>query len=208
MAFNPNDHLISLKGKDYLQVMHRLVWFRDQFPEGQIDTEVVSLDFERAVFHATVTAIKDGSVVGRASGTGSETPKDFGDYIEKAETKAVGRALAMLGFGTQFAPELDEGERIVDSPVRRPTPINGAVPHEEKPITDQQKRQIFALSGEVAEQKGWAKDWVKDDLYAFFQVGSTTNLTTAQAAKAIAALYQVKDKGAVFADALQSMKGA
>jgi hypothetical protein len=29
----------------------------------------------------------------------------------------VGRALAMLGYGTQFAPELDEGDRIVDSPV-------------------------------------------------------------------------------------------
>lgn len=31
--------------------------------------------------------------------------------------KAVGRALAMLGYGTQFAPELDEGDRIVDSPI-------------------------------------------------------------------------------------------
>jgi hypothetical protein len=38
----------------------------------------------------------------------------------KAETKAVGRALAMLGYGTQFAPEMDEGERIVDSPVAKP----------------------------------------------------------------------------------------
>ena len=46
----------------------------------------------------------------------SETMSDFRDYFEKAETKAIGRALAMLGYGTQFAPELDEAERVVDTP--------------------------------------------------------------------------------------------
>ncbi|HTD18454.1 MAG TPA: hypothetical protein VK667_02885, partial [Ktedonobacteraceae bacterium] len=40
-------------------------------------------------------------------------------YIEKAETGAIGRALAALGYGTQFAPELNEEHRIVDSPVER-----------------------------------------------------------------------------------------
>ncbi|HEU5370329.1 MAG TPA: hypothetical protein VFU69_17785, partial [Ktedonobacterales bacterium] len=39
---------------------------------------------------------------------------------EKAATKALGRALAGLSFGTQFAPELDEKQRVVDSPVERP----------------------------------------------------------------------------------------
>ena len=70
-----------------------------------------------AVFRATITN-ENGVVI--STGHGSESAKDFGDYLEKAETKAVGRALAMLGFGTQFAAdELDEGERIVDSPVDR-----------------------------------------------------------------------------------------
>ena len=50
--------------------------------------------------------------------TKRETKKDFSDHTEKAETSAVGRALAMLGYGTQFAiSDLDEGDRIVDSPV-------------------------------------------------------------------------------------------
>jgi|SRR5579859_6388414 len=40
--------------------------------------------------------------------------------FNKAATKALGRALAGLSFGTQFAPELDEKQRIVDSPVERP----------------------------------------------------------------------------------------
>lgn len=116
--FNPNEHLTPLKGKNYLQVMWRLVWFRDEHPDWCIRTELVSHDFEHgaAVFHAIICNA-DGLPC--SSGYGSETKKDFNDYLEKAETKAVGRALAMLGYGTQFAPELDEEDRIVDAPVER-----------------------------------------------------------------------------------------
>lgn len=144
-AFNPNDHLVQLKSRDglrdYLPVQWRLVWFRQQCPEGSIETELVHLDLDReteeeseawneeqqanekivkrakgvAIFRATV---KDGKG-GAGTGTKSEKAASFPDYIEKAETGAIGRALAALGFGTQFAPELDEEHRIVDAPVAR-----------------------------------------------------------------------------------------
>lgn len=119
MAFNPQEHMLNLKGKDYLQVMWRLVWFREDHPEWGIETYLTEHDAEigSAVCKCTIVDPATGRIV--SSGYGSETKKDFGDYLEKAETKAVGRALAMLGYGTQFAPELDEGERIVDSPVAR-----------------------------------------------------------------------------------------
>jgi len=116
MTFNPNEHLIDLKGKDYLQVMWRLVWFREDKPNWGIDTKLVKIEDNHAIFAATITN-EEGRAI--ASGYGSESIKDFKDYIEKAETKAIGRALAMLGYGTQFAPELEEGERIVDSPKPR-----------------------------------------------------------------------------------------
>lgn len=118
MTFNPGEHLIDLKGKSYLQVMWRLVWFREEHPDWTINTELISHDSEKchAIFRAAVTDA-EGRLL--SVGHGSESAKDFRDYLEKAETKAVGRALAMLGYGTQFAPELDEGERIVDSPVKR-----------------------------------------------------------------------------------------
>ena len=116
--FNPKDHLMELKGKDYLQVMWRLVWFRDEKPLWSIDTKLEQLTDNHAVFSAKIF---DENGVQKSAGYGSESIKDFRDYIEKAETKAVGRALAMLGYGTQFAPEMDECEdgkdRIVDSPV-------------------------------------------------------------------------------------------
>lgn len=115
--FNPSEHLMDLKGKQYLQVMWRLVWFREEKPLWSIDTKLEQLSDTHAVFSAK---IYDENGVQKSAGYGSESVKDFRDFIEKAETKAVGRALAMLGYGTQFAPEMDEGERIVDSPVPPP----------------------------------------------------------------------------------------
>lgn len=119
--FNPNEHLMDLKGKKYLQVMWRLVWFREETPCWAIDTKLEQLTENHAVFSAK---IYDENGVLKSSGYGSESIKDFKDFIEKAETKAVGRALAMLGYGTQFAPELDEEERIVDSPVQFNKPLS------------------------------------------------------------------------------------
>jgi hypothetical protein len=43
-----------------------------------------------------------------------ETEIGFPDYLEKAETGAVGRAFAMCGYGTLRAPEFDEQDRLAD----------------------------------------------------------------------------------------------
>jgi len=109
--YNPTDALLNLKGKAYLPVAARIVWFRNDYPEGQIETTIISIDDKQAIFRARV-ATGQGGV---AEATGTETPRDFGDYIEKAETKAVGRALGYLGYGTASAG-FEEGQRIVDAP--------------------------------------------------------------------------------------------
>src|SRR5205823_12336174 len=133
-----------------------LVWFRELCPQGTIDTEEVEVDLDRemeeevfvwnaerrrsekvvkrakgyARFRATISDGKGG----RATGTKSECAASFPDYIEKAETGAIGRALAALGYGTQFAPDLDEQHRIVDAPVDRSTSGTGSNNDERKPL--------------------------------------------------------------------------
>jgi hypothetical protein len=108
--------LISLKGKPYLQVAHRLIWFREEHPNGSITTEAITITDGFAIFKATVKS-DEGLVLG--TGHKKET-SDYGDYVEKAETGAEGRALAVAGYGTQFEPAFDEGSRLVDSPVDIP----------------------------------------------------------------------------------------
>jgi len=119
MAFDPAQHFMKLSGKQYLPARWRLVWLRTDHPEAIVETEMVHLDTTEklAVFRAKVS-IPDG---GSATGYGSETEKDFKDFIEKAETKAISRAAAILGYGTEWALELDEGDRVVDGPIAKPT---------------------------------------------------------------------------------------
>src|SRR5215471_15808291 len=115
--FNPNEHVVQIKTKDgfrdYLPVQWRLVWFREQHPEGVIETEMLHLDLDReteeevdgwneekngyekvgkrangfVVFRAVV---KDGKG-GVGTGTKTEKAASFPDFIEKAETGAIGR---------------------------------------------------------------------------------------------------------------------
>lgn len=114
--------LLSLKGKPYLLVGHRLVWLDNEVKSYDIHTELLVLTDEQTVARATVTLFKDdGSVLRKASASKRETKKDFSDHTEKAETGAMGRALAMLGMGTQFAlADLDEGDRLADAPIPAP----------------------------------------------------------------------------------------
>lgn len=146
MMFNPSEHMIKLKTKDYLQVQWRLVWFREDHPDWTINADCLEHDENHAIFKAVIL---DADGVQKSSGHGSESKKDFADFLEKAETKAIGRALAMLGYGTQFAGnELDEGERIVDSPVQPKQDKQEEKP-EEKPIPVKSLKTLMLKAQEV-----------------------------------------------------------
>lgn len=122
MAFNPNDHMMSLKGKQYLPVNARVAWFREEHPDWTILTsyapDISGTDF--ATFRCDIL-----DATGRVIATGHKTEHaaHFSDFREKAETGSIGRALALCGYGTLFAQELETPEtpggdlRIVDAPV-------------------------------------------------------------------------------------------
>jgi hypothetical protein len=106
---------------DYLPVAARIAWFRKEHPLWSILTEVEKWGDKAVVMKAT---IKDmlGSVI--ATARKKETEVGFPDYIEKAETGAIGRALAMCGYGTLQAPEFDEQDRLADAPVEKTKTMN------------------------------------------------------------------------------------
>ena len=158
--FEPARHLTRISGSDYLEVKWRLVWMRDRHPDAVIETQLVSHNDNTAVFRAAVSIPEGGS----ATGWGSESAGDFRDYLEKAETKAIGRALAALGFGTQFCPDFEFGAaagRVVDSPVKAPTRASAnsggdrqetasvAAIGPDQPATQRQLRYLQAVAREA-----------------------------------------------------------
>jgi len=121
MSFNPKDHFLNLKGKQYLPVAPRIAWFREDHADWSITTkpvpELSGADY--CTFHAQIC---DRNHIVIATAHKTEHEKHFPDFREKAETGAIGRALALCGYGTLFAQELEEpitptGDmRIVDAP--------------------------------------------------------------------------------------------
>lgn len=159
--------IMNIKGKPYLQVVHRLIWFREEHPDWGIKTTVKMLHEEAAVGYAEIT-----DATGRIIATGHkyEDRKGFADFFEKCETSAIGRALALCGYGTQFATDLDEGDRLADSPVAttKPNPIAAAVipTNRDKDakgnnyISEKQLWRLFAIAKKhglliPAEVKAW-----------------------------------------------------
>lgn len=130
------DDFVSLKGKAYLPARRRIQWMRglpEPHPDWTIDTEITEhvlgklvkpgpvgvgkIDGGYAVVRANVYD-SDGRLI--ATGLKSEYSENFADYLEKAETGAIARALAVAGYGTESALDLDEGVdagRIADAPV-------------------------------------------------------------------------------------------
>ncbi len=183
-TFNPNEHLIQLKSrdgtKDYLPVQWRLVWFRLECPQGTIDTEELEFDTEKecsieafawnnekkrsekiiktAKGYARYRAVVTDGKGGRATGTKAECRANFEDFGEKAETGAIGRALAALGYGTQFAPELDEEHRIVDAPVDRGTPSADSNGYGRKPLASVRPAVTSSNSKANGTAEGGAAD--------------------------------------------------
>jgi hypothetical protein len=130
--------LMNLKGKDYMLVAHRLLWFVNDVERYSIESDFL----ERTELAATARVVvriydKEGNQMRAAQSTKRETKADFADFTEKAETGALGRALASLGYGTaQALADLEEGKRIVDAPLEAVSGVSNAPATATSPGTD------------------------------------------------------------------------
>ncbi len=129
-GFDAASRFITISGrggdKRYFPVQARIDLFRHESPDGIVEQELVQLDDRLAMFKTTVTRIIDGEVRGRADGYGMEFAKDFPDYILKAATVSLGRALNALGFGGSDLDEGVEAGNLADAPVDRSAGRGGA----------------------------------------------------------------------------------
>ena len=172
-AFKPQEHLIDIGGRAYMQVADRLIWFREDHPNGRIDTECISATDKWAHYRATISYpyVVDGTTdqiewaLGSGHGQGFLRNGQAGEkFHERGETVAIGRALGVLGYGTQWAEDLDEGDDLADAPRDRgnPTPIDLNTTRSQRPKTSpetawrQRSRSRFVHA--VARELGMTDD--------------------------------------------------
>ena len=88
------------RGKMYAEVNQRIKAFRMVFPMGSINTDIVSLEDGICIMRAAVSD-ENGNLLGTGTAYEKEGSSFINktSYIENCETSAIGRALAMCGFG-------------------------------------------------------------------------------------------------------------
>jgi hypothetical protein len=91
---------IDIKGKEYVMVHERIMYFRDKFEGYYFQTEFVELSDARCVMVCNVFN-PEGVVIstGHAYEKADSTFINKTSYIENCETSAIGRALGNLGIG-------------------------------------------------------------------------------------------------------------
>lgn len=91
---------IDFKGKKYVLVSDRVLYFNETYKDGSITTELVSnTDSDLVVIKATVKPNDKQTFTGYSQATWGESYINKTSALENAETSAVGRALAFMGIG-------------------------------------------------------------------------------------------------------------
>ncbi len=94
---SPGQAVLNLRGTVYVVVRKRLEAMLQDHPDWRLVTEIVHYDTDYVIVKAQVM---DGDVV-RATGHGSYPKADAPDFVERAETAAIGRALNHIGYDSE-----------------------------------------------------------------------------------------------------------
>ena len=93
---------VNIKGKEYVEVNERLIYFRKTYPNYSLTSEVLEKTEKSILILATISD-DNGRVIstGMAEEEKGSTFINKTSYVENCETSAVGRALGMMGIGIE-----------------------------------------------------------------------------------------------------------
>lgn len=118
MSKDLKDKAIKIKGKDYVLVSDRVLFFNETYPNGAIETSYV-LDNDTYIVTATVTPDVDKPVrrfVDHSQAVIGDGMVNKAAALENASTSAVGRALAYMGIGViESIASADEMNKAISS---------------------------------------------------------------------------------------------
>ena len=121
---------VKIKDKDYVLVNERIKYFRKNYPNWSLESELISLEDGFCVVKATIRN-PDGVI--KANGLAYEKESSSfinkTSYIENCETSAWGRALGNLGIG-------------IDTSIASAEEVLNAMHNQEKPKLNDSKIYI------------------------------------------------------------------
>jgi hypothetical protein len=87
------------RGRAYLPVDERIYWFRYDHPNWTIQTDITYIS-DDGRFVIVRASLKDEQGRVYATAHKGRSADEGPDFVEKAETAAIGRALGLLGYST------------------------------------------------------------------------------------------------------------
>ena len=121
---------VNIKGKEYVEVNERLIYFRKTYPKFSLTSEVLEKTDKSILILASILN-EDGRVIatGMAEEEKGSTFINKTSYVENCETSAWGRALANFGIG-------------IDSQVCSYEEVANAKLNQDKPKEDKPKAKV------------------------------------------------------------------
>lgn len=127
-----------VKGKPYVEVNERVKGYRQLYPNGQIQTEIVQINDNSVVIKATIFNDEWRIVAtGYAQENKTKTGVNSTSWLENCETSAVGRALGFAGIG-------------IDNSIASAEEVENAIEQQETK-NRATRQQLELLKGELDE---------------------------------------------------------
>lgn len=175
---------IDVKGKDYAEVPQRIKAFRSLFPNGAIETSIISNDNQMVVMKATVRD-EEGHILGEGHAYEKESSSFINktSYIENCETSAVGRALGMCGFGIDTS--VSSYEEVANA-INNQDRMKAEKAMETTPKTEEEARKKCSEAQANFVEKLVAEKHIDKEAYLKqLKIKSFADLTSAQASAII-----------------------
>ncbi len=133
---------------DYAEVNQRVKAFRMLYPQGTIETDMISNENGICIFRAKIYN-EEGKLL--ATGTAYEkegsTFINKTSYIENCETSAIGRALGMAGLGIDTSiASAEEVMNAVTNQNNTSSSKGNTSPQTNKKLSEAQLKRLYAIS--------------------------------------------------------------